>query len=109
MQLCVMSNAAFMEGFVIMEFVNSVVLTMRDTHARKAPCFCLVFLFAKMCWKRMFLDNFVHPVNLAFYSSWKKLLSFPTTIGYSQVVLGNYLIYLAVPTVMRLLNGLPAG
>ncbi|MCI13151.1 hypothetical protein A2U01_0034267, partial [Trifolium medium] len=48
MQLCVMSNAAFMVGFVIMEFVNSVVLTMPDTLARTALCSYLVSQFAKM-------------------------------------------------------------
>lgn len=48
--LCVMSNAAFIVGFVIMEFVNSVVLTMPDTHARTAPCSYLVSQFAKMYW-----------------------------------------------------------
>lgn len=38
MQLFVMSNAAFMEGSVIMESVNSVVLIMQVTHARTVPC-----------------------------------------------------------------------
>ena len=109
MQLSVMSNAAFMVGFVIMEFANFAVLTMRDTHARIAPCSYLAFRCAKMCLEMIFLDSIVHPVSLAYYSSWKRLLSYPTTTDYSLVVLENYLIYLAAPTVTRLLNGLPAG
>jgi len=39
----VMNNAAFMVGSVIMESVNSVVQTMRVTHAKTAPCSPLVF------------------------------------------------------------------
>lgn len=71
-QLCVTSNVAFTVGFVIMEFVNSAVLTMRVIHARTAPCSSLVFLCAKMCWEMMFLGSIVRPVSLAFFNSWKK-------------------------------------
>ncbi|MCH96190.1 hypothetical protein A2U01_0017173, partial [Trifolium medium] len=47
--LSVMSNAAFMAGFVIMEFANSAVLTMGHTVARTPPCSSQLCQFAKMC------------------------------------------------------------
>lgn len=47
--LFVMSNVAFMVGFVIMEFANSAVLTMGNTLARTAPLSSQLFQFAKMC------------------------------------------------------------
>lgn len=43
MQPFAMNNAAFMEGSVIMESVNSVVQTMQVTHAKTAPCSPPVF------------------------------------------------------------------
>lgn len=69
MQLFVTSNAAFMEGSVTMESVNSAALTMLATHARIAPRFSLAFQFAKMCWRGIFLASIVHPVNLVYCSS----------------------------------------
>ena len=69
MQLSVMSNAAFMVGFVIMEFANFAVLTMRDILARTAPCSSPVFQFAEMFWEMIFPGSIVLPVNLAYYSS----------------------------------------
>lgn len=69
MQLFAISSAVFMVEFVIMEFVNSVVLTMRDILARTAPGSSPVFQFAEMCWEMIFPDNIVHPVNLAYNSS----------------------------------------
>ncbi|KAG4953469.1 hypothetical protein JHK87_039063 [Glycine soja] len=67
--LSVMSNAAFMVGFVIMEFANFAVLTMRDILARTAPCSSPVFQFAEMFWEMIFPGSIVLPVNLAYYSS----------------------------------------
>lgn len=69
MQLFVMNNAAFMEGFVIMESVNSVVLTMQVTHARTVPCSSLVFQFVKMSWRENCLVSTAHPVNQVYCSS----------------------------------------
>lgn len=37
-QLCVMSNAVFMEGYVTMAFVSSVAQTMLVTLVKTAPC-----------------------------------------------------------------------
>lgn len=69
MQLCVTSNAAFMEGSVTMESVNSAVLTMPVTRARIVLHFSLVFQFVKMFWREIFLGSTVHPVNPVYCSS----------------------------------------
>lgn len=74
MQLSVMNNAAFMEGSVIMEFANSVALTMQATLVRTAPSSSPVSQSANMCWRRMLVGNIVHRVNQVYYNNWKKLL-----------------------------------
>lgn len=109
MQLFVTSSAAFMEGFVIMESVNSVAPTMLATHARTAPHLSLVFQFVKMCWKEIFLASTVHPVNLVYCSNLKKLLSCPITTVYFQVVLESYLTFLEAAIVMLPQSAWPAG
>lgn len=73
-QLSVTNNVASMEVSVITEFVNFVALTMQDTLVRTVPSSFLVFLFAKMCCRKMHLGNTAHPVSQVYCNNWKKLL-----------------------------------
>lgn len=71
LQRFAMNNVVYMEGFVIMVNVNSVVQIMQATHVRRVLQYCPVCQCVMMYLLEIQMGSIVRQVNSVYYSSLK--------------------------------------